>query len=57
MSYEVDKILKKRVKNGKPEYLIKWKGYSEDDCTWEPEINLGSCKEMLKKYNDKHSKI
>jgi hypothetical protein len=26
--YEVEKILKKRVKNGKPEYLIKWKGYS-----------------------------
>lgn len=28
--YEVERILNRRIKNGKPEYYIKWKGYTED---------------------------
>lgn len=26
--YAVDKVLDRRLKNGKAEFLIKWKGYS-----------------------------
>jgi hypothetical protein len=34
--YEVEKIVGKRVENGKTLYQIKWKGYSITDNTWEP---------------------
>lgn len=50
--YEVEQILDKRITNGKALYKIKWKGYPEDECTWEPEKNLTTCKEILRKYND-----
>ena len=40
--YVVEKIIKKRIKNGKTEYYLKWVGYSDDDNTWEPKENLGT---------------
>ena len=47
--YEVEKIIKKRIRNGKIEYLIKWSGYDDKDNTWEPVTNL-SCPEKLRDY-------
>jgi len=38
--YNVEAIVGYRRKNGRKEYLIKWKGYSEEENTWEPESNL-----------------
>ena len=39
--YEVEKILQKRRKGKKVEYLIKWKNYDgPDDNTWEPAHSL-----------------
>lgn len=35
--YEIEKILDKRVRNGVTECLIRWKGYTEEYDTWEPE--------------------
>ena len=32
--YEVEDILASRVINGETEYLVKWKGWSQDDNTW-----------------------
>ena len=38
--YEVESIIKKRVRNNRTELWIKWKGYSEEWNTWEPEENI-----------------
>lgn len=42
--YTVEKIMDKRYvgRSKKPEYLIKWKGYSEGENSWEPKKNLVS---------------
>ena len=49
--YEVEKIVDKRVKNGKVEYKIKWVGYPMSDCTWEPLKNLENIQKMIDDYN------
>merc|ERR1712228_721280 len=48
--YEVEAILKSKEEEGKRLYLIKWKGYDqEEDNTWEPEENI-DCKEKLAQF-------
>ena len=59
IEYEVeaildDKIEKKRTKNGKYEYLVKfkvkWVGYPISESTWEPLENLTSCQKIIQNY-------
>jgi len=48
--YEVEKILEKRTKKGKTEYLIKWKGYEDEaENTWEPVANL-DCEDKIQEF-------
>lgn len=52
--YEVEEILDHhKVQNGDIFYLVKWKGWSTDDSTWEPEENLTNCKQILTNYHKK----
>lgn len=32
------------------EFLVKWKGYSMDENTWEPIVHLEHAKEVLRNY-------
>jgi hypothetical protein len=59
-AYEVEKIIDKRlVKRGrekypKPEYLVKWKGYSTHEATWKREKELSMSKKLIQEYEDTH---
>lgn len=45
--YEVEAIRDRRVRDGKIQYLIKWKNWPEISNTWEDESNLEGCRELL----------
>ena len=53
--YEVEAIMNDRVRYGKTQYLVKWKGYSMDHWTWEPEANL-KCPRLLRQYREEQKK-
>ncbi|XP_053420039.1 M-phase phosphoprotein 8 isoform X1 [Nycticebus coucang] len=51
--FEVEKILDMKTEGGKVLYKVRWKGYTSDDDTWEPEIHLEDCKEVLLEFRKK----
>lgn len=40
--YEIERILADDVVDEKTFYLVKWKGYDDEECTWEPAENFTS---------------
>ncbi|XP_050056604.1 chromobox protein homolog 5-like isoform X2 [Aphis gossypii] len=52
LQYPVEKILHKRTKKGKVEYLLKWQGFNEFHNSWEPQKNL-KCDKLIKNYAHK----
>lgn len=52
--YEVESILDKRVYRGKAKYLVKWKGYSRKESTWEPLENLLDAMDAVNEYDRVH---
>ena len=54
--YEVEDIIDKRSNKGKTEYLIKWKGYSKNESTWEPLSHLKYVKDVIQDFEEKRNK-
>ena len=48
--YEVEAVLRHRGKPGRCTFLIRWKGYSTAEDTWEPERNLRNAQPLITKY-------
>ncbi|XP_058451391.1 heterochromatin protein 1-like [Malaya genurostris] len=54
--YEVEKIIDVHFKrDGTREYLVRWKGFTSKDDTWEPADNL-NCPHLIEKLNEKIDK-
>ena len=54
--YEVEKIINKRKRYGRWEYLVRWKGYMAKEDSWEREVNLKNAKEAVEEYERKYGK-
>jgi len=48
--FEVEKILNKRTVRGKEKFLVRWKGYTAEEDTWENRENLKNAKELVEEF-------
>ncbi|XP_037655880.1 M-phase phosphoprotein 8 isoform X2 [Choloepus didactylus] len=55
--FEVERIMDMKTEGGKVLYKVRWKGYTSDDDTWEPEVHLEDCKEVLLEFRKKVADI
>jgi transposase InsO family protein len=51
--YEAEKILDKRIQEGQTQYLVKWKGYGEEENTWEPVRHLTNVQKLLRQFHQR----
>jgi hypothetical protein len=52
--YEVEEILDQRKIRNQQQYLVKWKGYSQEENTWEPLRHLSNCPEKIAQFHQRH---
>jgi len=48
--FEIEKIINKRTVRGKEKFLVRWKGYTAEEDTWENRENLENAKELIEEF-------
>jgi len=48
--WEVERILNKKKIRGVEKYLVRWKGFTAEENTWERKEDLGNAKEALAEF-------
>ena len=51
IEYIIESIITPKIVGKKQYYLIKWKGYSLSDCTWEQKSNLSNVIDMVEDFD------
>ncbi len=58
LEYEVESIQNHKItgsaKHQQLWFLIRWRGYTKDVDTWEPEAHLSNCRQLLQNYKNLH---
>nr|XP_060620314.1 chromobox protein homolog 8 isoform X1 [Anolis sagrei ordinatus] len=52
--FAAEALLKRRIRKGRMEYLVKWKGWSQKYSTWEPEENILDAR-LLAAFEERYS--
>jgi len=52
--FKVEKILNKRTVRGKEKFLVRWKGYTVEEDTWENRENLENAKELVEEFEKEY---
>jgi hypothetical protein len=50
--YEIDRVVDKRTRRGKDEFLVQWKGYGAKDNTWLTRADLRHAAQALQTFED-----
>merc|ERR1712226_100542 len=50
--YPAEAVKQKRIRSGRLQYLVKWKGYGSEENTWEPEDNIFD-KKLIQEFEEK----
>ena len=54
MEFEVEEILDSRIRHGRVEYLVKWKGYGPEENSFQVEEDLGNAKQVLLEFHQRY---
>jgi hypothetical protein len=54
LHYEVNFIWDSRLRRGKLQYLVHWKGYPREEETWEPVSNITAAKDAVRDFHRAH---
>ena len=54
--YKVEKIITRKIVDGRRLYLIKWEGYSIKYCSWEPLCHLINILDMVENFENNYPK-
>eukprot|EP01043_Picozoa_sp_COSAG02_P085697 COSAG02_NODE_23295_length_723_cov_0.919872_1_plen_129_part_10 len=56
--YEVESVVGKRLgPSGELQYRVQWRGYAEEEQTWEPLPNLKNAEEEVAKYETRTASV